>query len=253
MDIPNAARFTRPMTDPIYAIPDIHGQSALLDDALARIERDGGTGARIVFLGDLVDRGPDSRAVIERLSQGQAEGRPWTVLRGNHDQMFLDVLDEGALTSPWMASRLSWLSPGVGGDATLASYGVEAGPRSREHALDEARAAVPQAHRDWLAALPLWHEAGDLLFVHAGIRPGLPLSQQDPMDLMWIREGFLDYEGPYPWLVVHGHTALEFPQYFGNRVDLDAGAGHGRPLWPAVFEGTNGWLLSGAGRIALCP
>jgi serine/threonine protein phosphatase 1 len=91
------------------------------------------------------------------------------------------------------------------------------------------------------------------LFVHAGIRPGVALSHQDPMDLMWIREGFLDYEGPHPWLVVHGHTALEFPQYFGNRVDLDAGAGHGRPLWPAVFEGTNGWLLSTAGRIALCP
>ncbi|HAW48663.1 MAG TPA: serine/threonine protein phosphatase, partial [Roseovarius sp.] len=75
------------MTDPIYAIPDIHGQDALLEEALDRIARDGGPGARVVFLGDLVDRGPDSRAVIERLMLGQAEGRPWTVLRGNHDQM----------------------------------------------------------------------------------------------------------------------------------------------------------------------
>jgi serine/threonine protein phosphatase 1 len=241
------------MTDPIYAIPDIHGQAAALEDALGRVARDGGEDARIVFLGDLVDRGPDSRGVIERLMRGQAAGRPWTVLRGNHDQMFLDVLDEGALTSPWMASRLSWLSPGVGGDATLASYGVEAGPRSREHALDEARAAVPQAHRDWLAGLPVSHEAGPLLFVHAGIRPGVALADQDPDDLMWIRAGFLDFEAPHPWLVVHGHTALDHPAHFGNRVDLDGGAGYGRPLWPAVFEGTDVWLLSETGRVPLCP
>ena len=239
------------MTDPIYAIPDIHGQSAMLDHALARIERDGGPDARIVFLGDLVDRGPDSRAVIERLSQGQAEGRPWTVLRGNHDQMFMDFLDTGGLQFRQIKSGLSWRDRRLGGAATLASYGVT--DPDDTAAWQAAQAAVPQTHRDWLATLPLWHEVGDLLFVHAGIRPDVPLSRQDPMDLMWIREGFLEYQGAHPWLVVHGHTALEFPQYFGNRVDLDAGAGHGHPLWPAVFEGTNGWLLSEKGRVALCP
>ena len=239
------------MTDPIYAIPDIHGQNALLDDALARIDRDGGPDARIVFLGDLVDRGPDSRGVIERILDGQARGRPWTVLRGNHDQMFLDFLDTGSLQFKQIKSGLSWLDPRLGGAATLASYGVT--EKDDTAAWRAARTAVPRAHRDWLAGLPLWLEAGDLLFVHAGIRPGVPLDQQAPEDLMWIREGFLDHEGPHPWLVVHGHTALDFPQYFGNRVDLDAGAGYGHPLWPAVFEGTDGWLLTEKGRLALCP
>jgi serine/threonine protein phosphatase 1 len=241
------------MTDPIYAIPDIHGHVEALEAALGRVARDGGAQARIVFLGDLVDRGPDSCAVIARLMQGQAEGRPWTVLRGNHDQMFLDVLDAGDLTSPRMASPLSWLSPRVGGDATLASYGVDANASDVTGTLAAAREAVPRAHRDWLAGLPVAQEAGPLLFVHAGIRPGVALVDQDPEDLMWIRAGFLEVETPHPWLVVHGHTALDHPTHFGNRVDLDGGAGYGRRLWPAVFEGSDVWLLSETGRVPLCP
>jgi len=236
------------MTDPIYAIPDIHGQDAALTDALGRVERDGGPEARIVFLGDLVDRGPDSRAVIDRLMRGQQEGRPWTVLRGNHDQMFLDYLDQGSLHSPCVVSGLSWLHARLGGATTLASYGVRASTWARKRTLAQARAAVPQAHRDWLAERPLWHEAGPLLFVHAGIRPGVALIDQAPDDLMWIRAGFLDHPEPHPWLVVHGHTALDQPVHFGTRVDLDGGAGYGRPLWPAVFEGTDGWLLTETGR-----
>ena len=239
------------MTDPIYAIPDIHGQAAQLDAALARVARDGGADAPIVFLGDLVDRGPDSRAVIDRLMRGQAEGRPWTVLRGNHDQMFLDFLDHGMLYPPQVASGLSWPHPRLGGDATLASYGVTAPGPAPEPA--EARAAVPQAHRDWLANLPYWLEAGPLLFVHAGIRPGVALDRQDPDDLMWIRAGFLDHPDPHPWLVVHGHTVLDRPTHFGNRIGLDAGAGHGRTLWPAVFEGRDCWLLGDTGRDPLTP
>lgn len=239
------------MTDPIYAIPDIHGQDALLEEALDRIARDGGPGARVVFLGDLVDRGPDSRAVIERLMLGQAEGRPWTVLRGNHDQMFLDFLDSATLHSPRVSSGLAWLHFHLGGAATLASYGVAAADPEVAHA--EARTEVPQTHRDWLASLPLWHKAGPLLFVHAGIRPGFALDAQDPDDLMWIRAGFLDHRDPHPWLVVHGHTALDHPAHFGNRIDLDGGAGFGRPLWPAVFEGRDCWLLDDTGRVPLTP
>jgi serine/threonine protein phosphatase 1 len=170
------------MTDPIYAIPDIHGHDAALGEALDRIARDGGRDARVVVLGDLVDRGPDSRAVIERLMQGQREGRPWTVLRGNHDQMFLDFLDHGTVRSPRVASGLPWLHARLGGAATLASYGVAAPDPETAHA--GARAAVPRAHRDWLAALPHWQEDGPRLFVHAGIRPGVPLDAQDPEDLM---------------------------------------------------------------------
>lgn len=237
------------MTEAIYAIPDIHGQDALLEDALDRIARDGGKDARIIFLGDLVDRGPNSRAVIDRLMMGQAQGRPWTVLRGNHDQMFVDFLDSGVIQSPHIRSGLSWLHHRLGGAATLASYGLDVSEDVTEW--EAARRAVPQAHRDWLTALPLWKEAGELLFVHAGIRPGLSLRAQDPADLMWIRDGFLDHEAPHPWLVVHGHTALEMPTHFGNRIDLDGGAAYGRPLWPAVFEGRDAWLLTETGRISL--
>lgn len=237
------------MTEAIYAIPDIHGQDALLEDALDRIARDGGKDARIIFLGDLVDRGPNSRAVIDRLMMGQAQGRPWTVLRGNHDQMFVDFLDSGVIQSPHIRSGLSWLHHRLGGAATLASYGLDVSEDVTEW--EAARRAVPQAHRDWLTALPLWKEAGELLFVHAGIRPGLSLRAQDPSDLMWIRDGFLDHEAPHPWLVVHGHTALEMPTHFGNRIDLDGGAAYGRPLWPAVFEGRDAWLLTETGRISL--
>jgi serine/threonine protein phosphatase 1 len=237
------------MTEAIYAIPDIHGQDALLEDALDRIARDGGKDARIIFLGDLVDRGPNSQAVIDRLMMGQAQGRPWTVLRGNHDQMFVDFLDSGVIQSPHIRSGLSWLHHRLGGAATLASYGLDVSEDVTEW--EAARRAVPQAHRDWLTALPLWKEAGELLFVHAGIRPGLSLRAQDPADLMWIRDGFLDHEAPHPWLVVHGHTALEMPTHFGNRIDLDGGAAYGRPLWPAVFEGRDAWLLTETGRISL--
>ncbi|MAU51897.1 MAG: serine/threonine protein phosphatase [Roseovarius sp.] len=239
------------MTGPIYAIPDIHGQDALLAEALERIEADGGPRARVIFLGDLVDRGPDSRAVIERLMAGQAAGRDWIVLRGNHDQLFLDFLDQGEIHSPRILSGNPWLHPRLGGAETLASYGVQAREEAPCHA--EARAAVPRAHRDWIADLPYWHAAGALLFVHAGIRPGVALAEQDPEDLMWIRGDFLDHAAPHPWLVVHGHTALDRPAHFGNRIDLDGGAGFGRPLWPAVFEGRDCWLLSERGRVPLRP
>ncbi len=93
----------------------------------------------------------------------------------------------------------------------------------------------------------------DLLFVHAGIAPDVPLEQQVENDLVWIREPFLSHEGAHPWLVVHGHTALQRARHFGNRIDLDGGAAYGRPLVPAVFEGRECWLLEKSGRMALHP
>ena len=119
--------------------------------------------------------------------------------------------------------------------------------------LDQARAAVPQAHRDFISALPRHIEQDGLLFVHAGIRPGVPLAHQDPEDLIWIRDGFLEESRPHPWLVVHGHTAIDLPFHYGNRVNLDGGAGYGRTLYPVVFEGTSAWMLDEAGRLPLVP
>lgn len=239
---------------PIHVVGDIHGHADKLDHALDLIARDGGAGAEIVFLGDLVDRGPDSRGVIDRLIRGRAEGRAWHVLRGNHDDMFARFLRNGAVHDDNIASGLGWLHTRLGGRETLASYDVEyAGGGAAADLLPAARAAVPSAHRAFLDDLPLYHRRGDLLFVHAGIRPGVPLAEQSRDDLLWIRDPFLDYAAPYPWLVVHGHTALDAPRHCGNRINMDGGAGHGRALVPAVIEGRDAWALTDTGRMALKP
>ncbi len=240
------------MTNPIYAIGDIHGQSGFLDQALAWIHTDGGPDAKIVFLGDLVDRGPDPGGVLDRLISAQAIGRDWTVIKGNHDRMFTRFLGDGTVHDDEIKSGLDWLHPRLGGSQTLAAYGVpDASDRAIADVLAEARQAVPPTHLAFLNGLPLYHETDDLLFVHAGIRPGLTLSQQQENDLLWIRAAFLDHVEPHPWTVVHGHTALDYPQHHGNRVNLDGGAGYGRPIYPAVFEGTDCWLLNANGRTAL--
>jgi len=242
------------MTDTIYAVGDIHGHLDQLDHALALIAADGGPEAEVVFLGDLVDRGPDSRGVIDRLMQGQAAGRPWQILRGNHDDMFRRFLQDGVVDNARIKSGVTWTHPRIGGLATLGSYGIAAEDGTPEPALfDATRGAVPPDHLAFLDGLPRRIEQGELLFVHAGIRPGVPLSAQDPEDLLWIRGAFLDDPRPHPWLVVHGHTALEYPRHFGNRIDLDGGAGYGRPVVPAVFEGRDCWLLTDAGRVPLTP
>ena len=237
------------MTRPIYAIPDIHGHKAKLDHALSLIEADGGGDAPVVFLGDLVDRGPDSRGVIQTLIDGIGAGRDWTVLRGNHDQLFLEFLDTGQMFSPLVKSGRGWLNEVMGGIDTLASYGVAASEQAPNHAA--ARAAVPPAHRDFLAALPRLYQTDDHIFVHAGIRPGVALADQDPDDLIWIRNEFLKDQTDHGRLVVHGHTPVDHPEHHGNRLALDGGAGWGRDLHVAVLEGRSCWLLSASGRIPL--
>ncbi|MEY8828613.1 metallophosphoesterase [Sedimentitalea sp. XS_ASV28] len=242
------------MTQPVYAIGDIHGQLGFLETALDLIAADGGDDAEIVFLGDLVDRGPDARGVIERLMQGQAAGKNWHVIKGNHDRMFHRFVTEGHEHDDRILSGIGWLHPRLGGPATLASYGVDVETDlSLPRLHGEAQRAVPQAHLDYLKHLPLYLERDDLLFVHAGIAPGVALQDQAEDDLIWIRDPFLKNTDSHPWLVVHGHTALDFPLHFGNRVDLDGGAGYGRPIIPAVFEGRDCWLLSKGGRVRLTP
>lgn len=240
------------MPDTIYAIGDIHGQHDMLLDALTRIEIDGGTQARVVVLGDLVDRGNQSCAVIDTLMNGIAQGRDWTVLMGNHDRMFARFLTDGKITDPRIRSGLDWLHERLGGAATLASYGID--PDQSPAALfDAAKSAVPETHHAFLNNLPLYHETADHLFVHAGIEPRLPIKWQTEDDLIWIRDPFLGYADPHPWLIVHGHTALETPQHHGNRVNLDGGAGWGRPLIAAAITGQSVFVLSDDGRVPLLP
>jgi serine/threonine protein phosphatase 1 len=235
-----------------YAIGDIHGQLGMLEAVHARIARDreetGDAGAPVIHLGDLVDRGPDSRGVIDFLMEGIAGGAPWMVLKGNHEAMFLDLLAGAGETAE------NYFSDRTGGLATVASYGVRTGAfRSRRAIAEDAKAAVPESHRRFLAGLPMFHARPGLLFVHAGIRPGVPITLQEPADLLWIRGDFLESSLGHGALVVHGHTPVEAPEHWGNRVNLDTGAGFGRRLTAAVFEGTEVWVLGQQGREPLRP
>lgn len=239
---------------PIYAVGDIHGQLDFLDAALERIAKDGGTQARILFVGDLVDRGPDSAGVIDRLIEGM-ETRPWTVLKGNHDRMFELFLKRGELHDANIKSGLAWLHPRLGGVATLASYGVEAADeRALDDVLEEARQNVPAAHRAFIETLPLTEETETLFFCHAGIRPGVPLDRQDEEDLLWIRQDFLTDTTRHPKLVVHGHTPVDRPTHHGNHLNLDCGAGYGAAIEPVVIEAPDTvYQLTENGRTRIRP
>ncbi|MDG1168347.1 MAG: metallophosphoesterase family protein [Sulfitobacter sp.] len=242
------------MQNPIYAIGDIHGQLAELNRVLDLIEADGGPDAQIVFLGDYTDRGPDSRGVLNRLIDGQTQGRNWTFLMGNHDRMFSWFMQDYPLHDAHLPVELYWLHQRLGGDTTLASYGVEFTARTRQTLVREwAGAAVPQAHIDFLRGLRLSYETDDLFFAHAGIQPGVPLADQAEHDLLWIRQEFHEITTPHPKLVVHGHTPVDAPVHYGNRINLDSGAGYGKPLTAAVFQGTRCWTLHDTGRQPLLP
>ena len=235
----------------LYAIGDIHGQLGLLQAAHDLIADDmarHGPGP-VIHVGDLVDRGPDSRGVIDFLADGIAAGKDWVVLKGNHDRMFTRFLRD-----PWepelgLRAELSWLHPRLGGADTLRSYGVaNAGDRPVEKVHAEAREAIPQAHVAFLSERPVLHRAGDCVFVHAGIRPGVALEDQTETDLVWIREPFLTETASFGPLIVHGHTAIDAATHYGNRLNLDSGAAYGGPLSAVVIEGREAALLTSGGR-----
>ncbi|MDQ7262151.1 metallophosphoesterase [Paracoccus sp. PS-1] len=238
-----------------YAIGDIHGHLDLLTAAHELIARDDaarGGGGTLVHVGDLLDRGPDSRGVVDYLMRGQAEGRPWIVLKGNHDRFLPRLVLQPDWIDPGLASGRHWLDHGsLGAAETLASYGVEIRDHARTRA--EVLRAVPQAHLRWLDALPLWHLAPQALFVHAGIRPGVDLARQTEHDLVWIRKGFLDDAGDHGVLVVHGHSPVERVTHFGNRLAIDTGAAYGGPLSVVVLDETGPHLLTEAGRAPILP
>lgn len=241
-----------------YAIGDIHGYLDPLRAAHARIEADrarcGDAQAPVIHVGDLVDRGPDSAGVLDFLARGVAAGEPWIILRGNHDQMLSNFLDDPSHGDEQMRTELAWLDHRIGGAETLASYGVK-DPRSRPRpeVHKEALRKVPQAHRALLSSAQLWHLRGEALFVHAGIRPGVDLRDQTEDDLLWIRSPFLEDARDHGALIIHGHTPVDQPTHFGNRVDIDSGVAFGGPLSAIVVEGREVWALTEAGRLPLRP
>jgi serine/threonine protein phosphatase 1 len=241
-----------------YAIGDIHGHLSLLQGVHALIAADrartGDHDAPVIHLGDLVDRGPDCRGVLDYLIEGIADGAPWQVLKGNHDRMFTRFLRDPKEPEPGLRGDLAWLHPRLGGAETLASYGVRNAadrPLAPVHA--EAVAAVPQAHIDFIDARPIWLQRGDVVFVHAGIRPGIPMEAQAETDLVWIRAGWLDDPRDHGFLVVHGHTALDTATHYGNRVNIDSSAAYGGPLTAVVLEEREVFVLTTDGRVPLQP
>ena len=241
-----------------YAIGDIHGQYDLLRAAHDRIEADrarcGDSAAPVVHLGDLVDRGPDCAGVIRHLRHGMAAGEPWVVLKGNHDRMFSLFMEAPDAQDPGLRKIYSYLHPAIGGAATLESYGVRHPadrPVARVHA--EALDKVSPEDRAFMAALPSQYRRGAVLFVHAGIRPGVALHDQTEDDLIWIRAPFLDDPQDHGFLVVHGHTAIHAPEHHGNRVNIDTRAAYGGPLTAIVIEERAVFVLTDSGRVPLAP
>ncbi|WP_246765340.1 metallophosphoesterase family protein [Aminobacter sp. SR38] len=226
----------------IYAIGDIHGHLDLLRDMHERIAgeiaRDKPADWRIVHLGDLVDRGPDSAGVIGFLMAAVERDPRNIVLAGNHDVGFLDFL-----TEPDPAGLFAC----HGGRDTARSYGVDlhvdyASSLARGHR--ELAAAVPDGHQRFLRALPRSASFGDFFFCHAGIRPGVALDRQDPEDLIWIRNEFLRHPGLHPKVVVHGHTPQAEPEVLANRVNVDTGVFHSGVLTALVIDGSEKRLMS---------
>ncbi len=224
----------------VYAVGDIHGRADLLTALHDRIRDDAAKSAAgrkvAVYLGDYVDRGNESKQVIDLLLDPPLEGFESVHLKGNHEAFMLDFLSDPLVAQVWIAN---------GGGATLASYGVEYGhltgrPLGTEE-LDELRLALiealPARHREFLDDLALYHREGDYLFVHAGIRPGVPIERQDEEDLVWIRDEFLDSPADHGFVVVHGHTIEWNPAVRPNRIGIDTGAFASGTLTALVLEG----------------
>lgn len=229
----------------VYAVGDIHGRADLLlrlrvEIAQHRINA-ADRRATIVYLGDYIDRGPDPRGVIDILSGPPPEGVEQIFLRGNHEATFLEFLDRPAVFRDWR----QW-----GGLTTLASYGVRGAPAlgATDDDLttirDQLDKALPATHRAFLERTQRYYLTGDLLFVHAGLRPRRPLSAQDDSDLFWIRGPFLEFEGSHGHFVVHGHSSNYGIDKRPNRLGIDTGAYATGRLTCAVFGGPRVEFLS---------
>lgn len=227
----------------IYAIGDIHGRRDLLDRLLITIDEDDAKRpakrTELIFLGDLVDRGPDSRGVIERLMGLAAGSQSVRFLKGNHEELFIRT---------WRGDRRSaGLFNRVGGRETMASYGVydaEYDSLDLEGLCAVVREVVPEAHIEFLQSFEDWIEARDYLFVHAGVRPGATIREQEKSDLRWIRREFTEHDGELGHMVVHGHTISEGVDERANRIGIDTGAFATGKLTAIGIEGSERWFLS---------
>ena len=240
-----ARRAVAPPDCRLHAIGDIHGRLDLLTALHGDIRADrearphDGTDV-VIYLGDYVDRGPYSREVIEYLLGDPLPGFTAVHLMGNHDEAMLKFLEDVTIGPTWAS---------FGGESTLLSYGVRTTPdmigrRRFESMREQLIAKMPQSHAGFLRGLELSYQAGDYLFAHAGIRPGVPLDKQAPDDLLWIRGTFLSSDADHGKVVVHGHTPTDEPQVRPNRIGIDTGAFASGILTCLVLEGEERRFLS---------
>jgi serine/threonine protein phosphatase 1 len=226
-----------------YAIGDIHGRLDLLESLLDQIELDRQWRAPkktfIIFLGDLIDRGPDSAGVVERLRHYRPESARTIFLAGNHEEVLLRILrGDSSIIQPWLK---------FGGAECVRSYGLNAQSllqMDEAAVVEKVRAAVPPAHREFLESFADTFRFGDYLFVHAGIRPGVAIDAQDRQDLLWIREPFLTDTKEHGCMVVHGHTIVERVEERRNRIAIDTGAYQTGILTALAIEDDQRWLLA---------
>jgi len=223
----------------VYAVGDIHGRA----DLLVRLQRmivddaaDAGEMRRVVvYMGDYVDRGPDSFEVVEMLLNAPLAGFERHHLKGNHEDFLLRFLDPGNEDD----TGEMWVLNGA--DSTFESYGVRAWefPRGADgmRAVRAAfREALPESHLAFFRNLEMSHREGDYLFVHAGLRPGVPFADQSAHDLMWIRDGFFLSDADFGAVVVHGHSIRPEPEVRPNRIGIDTGAWRSNRLTALVLE-----------------
>jgi serine/threonine protein phosphatase 1 len=227
----------------IYAIGDMHGRLDLLERLRTVIVEDAkwhpAERKVVVYLGDYVDRGPDSRGVVNLLARDPLPGFESVFLKGNHEDSMLQFLVDPGVAPAWMT---------YGGDATLYSYGVRPpDPRKIDELLAAQKAfieALPPVHLEFLRALKLVHIEGGYAFVHAGFRAGVPIEFQTPEDMMWIRHEFLSSDADFGKIAVHGHTITDRPEIRPNRIGIDTGAFATGTLTCLVLEGAERRFLA---------
>jgi serine/threonine protein phosphatase 1 len=225
-----------------YAVGDVHGRLDLLDGLLAKIEQDvARRPARrnlLVMLGDLIDRGPDSRGVVERMRTYAHDAIKPYFLAGNHEEVLLRILNgERGILANWLQ---------FGGAECLKSYGCDPAKldiRNERAALLTVARAIPQEHARFLAGFADSISFGDYLFVHAGIRPGVDLSLQAQVDLRWIRSPFLEDSADHGVMVIHGHSIHPVVEERPNRIGIDTGAYRSGVLTALAMEGASRWIL----------
>ncbi|MCW2249595.1 serine/threonine protein phosphatase 1 [Azospirillum fermentarium] len=228
----------------LYAIGDIHGELLLLDRLLSLIADDAAhhPGRRIVlvFLGDYIDRGPNSQGVLDRLITGPLPGTDVRFLAGNHEAAMLDFIADPIANARWLD---------FGGAEAMASYGVRASVGIRDRGRlkdlrDQFTDRLPDTHRCFLDGLEDYAVYGDYAFVHAGVKPGRALDRQRRDDLLWLREPFLSSPTRHEKVIVHGHTIVETPEIRPNRIAVDTGAYATGVLSAIVLDGASRTFLS---------